>query len=64
MTNFDRFLLKKLKKIILNFITDLLSNRRRNDVYNLTFIIINKYIKVIKYFIINFAKFFINKIIT
>jgi len=56
---------------MLNFIIDLLSNRRRNGVYNLIFIIINKYIKVIKYFfiikrinIINFVKLFIDKIIT
>ena len=32
---------------------NLLSNKRKNYVYNTIFIIINKYIKIIRYLIIN-----------
>jgi len=61
---------KNLKKIILNFIINLSPNRRRDGVYDLILIIINKYIKIIRYFfiiktinIVDFIKFFIDKII-
>ena len=37
----------------MNFITNLSLNKRKNYVYNTIFIIINKYIKIIKYLIIN-----------
>ena len=37
----------------MNFIINLLSNKRKDYVYNAILIIINKYIKIIRYLIIN-----------
>ena len=37
------------KKIIINFITNLLSNKRKKVVYNFIFVIVNRCIKIIKY---------------
>ena len=37
----------------MNFIINLSSNKRKNYIYNTIFIIIDKYIKIIKYLIIN-----------
>ena len=41
------------KEIIINFIINLSSTKRKKYVYNTILIIINKYIKIIKYLIIN-----------
>ena len=44
------FALKKSwKKIIMNFVIELFSNKRRDVVYNSILMIINRYIKMIKY---------------
>ena len=44
--------IKFWKKIIINFITSLFINKRREIVYNSILIIINYYIKIIKYILI------------
>ena len=37
------------KKIIINFVIDLFFNKRCNVIYNSIFVIMNRYIKIIKY---------------
>ncbi len=61
---------KVIKKIVINFVIDLLSNKYYKIIYNLIFIIVNCCTKIIKYIFIiikiNIAKLvkvFFNKIV-
>ena len=59
-----------VKKIIINFITNLSLNKQRDNVYNLCLVIINYYIKIILYIfvikkvnLINFANIIFERVI-
>jgi len=70
--SFDSYLQQRnyKKKIIINFVTSLLLNKRYKVVYNSIFIIINRCTKIIKYIFIitridvaKLTKMFFNKIV-
>jgi len=61
---------KSYKKIIINFVTNLLLSKRRKVVYNSIFVIVNCYTKIIKYIFViikinvaKLAKVFFDKIV-